>query len=363
MNKRKLKKQIKVLIAGVIVAIIVAATTFTLMALNTSKITVADFIGSTQDKVELWADENKVDMALINYEYSYSDTYDADIVMKQSIVAGYEMNDDAKLTITLSQGADPMTEFTLPDFTGKKEDEIKEYFETNKFTNIVYNYEYTTEADFGSFVRMDPIANTVVKRSDTITVTLVGELVDVIVPDLTNYSKSNIEAWAEANGITIVYEEQYSSDIEAGKIISISVNALDILHAGDSMTIVLSKGNEEIKVDETDKTSTGDNKSNSTVSNTYSAGSEGSSTASNGTTIAPGGNEVSPSINCGSIVSSLYNGYSASAISSSLSAGGCKVSIDAYANTPDNNPDSIDGGIANYYVDGDTYHVTVYQSW
>lgn len=364
MNKRRMKKSVKIVLTAIITGIIATATTVTLLAINNSSVKVETFIGKTQEEVEVWANENDVDMSLIHYTYDYSDKYDEDIVIAQSLKEGESLNEDSSLTLTLSQGADPTVEFTLPDFTNQKEEVIKKYFDENKFLNVTYNYEYNTEVEVGTFISMNPEANTTVKRSETITVTISGEQVEVVVPDLASYSKSNIEAWAEANNIKINFEEEFSTDVEVGKIISISVNTNDVIHQGDTITVVISKGVEEEtnESSETTKSSTGDNKSNRTVSNNYSAGSQGSTSSNNGTARGEGGTEIKPAQSCAVVYASLYNGWSASDIKSSLSASGCGVRI-SYANTPESNPDCIDGGIASVSSSDGVYYVTVYQAW
>lgn len=361
MNKRKMKKSVKVIITGIVMGIVATTTTVTLLAISNSGTKVINFVGETQKEVETWAKSNDVDLNLIKYTYNYSEDYDEDVIVSQSLTEGESLNEDNTLTLTVSQGADPTVEFTLPDFTGKKEEEIKAYFEESKFSNVVYNYEYNTEVEVGTFISMNPEANTTVKRSDTITVVISGEQVEVIVPDLAQYSKSNIEAWAEANNITVNFEEQYSTDVESGKIISISVNTNDVIHQGDTITVVLSKGVEQESTDDESKSTTGDNKSNRSVSSNYSTGTSGSSSSSNGTARGEGGSEITPTVSCPSVPASLYNGWSASAIQSSLGAGGCKVSV-SYATGEADNPDNFDGTIKSLYPSGDTYYVTIYKA-
>lgn len=362
MNKRKMKKSVKVIITGIVMGIVATTTTVTLLAISNSGTKVINFVGETQKEVETWAKSNDVDLNLIKYTYNYSEEYDEDVIVSQSLTEGESLNEDNTLTLTVSQGADPTVEFILPDFTSKKEEEIKAYFEENKFSNVVYNYEYNTEVEVGTFISMNPEANTTVKRSETITVVISGEQVEVIVPDLAQYSKSNIEAWAEANNITVNFEEQYSTDVDSGKIISISVNTNDVIHQGDTITVVLSKGVEQDSTDDESKSSTGDNKSNRSVSSNYSTGTSGSSSSSNGTARGEGGSEITPTATCNGFTEVQYDGKSGSAIYNDLSSGGCKVTIN-YLSTPETNPDSIDGGVESYSIVSGGYIVNVYKSW
>ncbi len=76
--------------------------------------------------------------------------------MKQSLNEGEVLEQDATMTITLSQGADPDKEFALADFSGKTEQEIKDWFTNNQFTNVVYEYEMNDELPETTFISMEP---------------------------------------------------------------------------------------------------------------------------------------------------------------------------------------------------------------
>ena len=68
----------------------------------------------------------------------------------------------------------------------------------------------------------------------------------VIVPNMSSYSRSQIESWASNNSITVSISEQSSSSVAAGSVISQSVSAGTVIHKGDSMSVVISKGKEII---------------------------------------------------------------------------------------------------------------------
>lgn len=373
-NKRRLKKSVKVALTAIITGLLATATTVTLLAINQNSVQVENFVGKSKTVVESWVNDNDIDPTKVVYTEAYSDVYEEGIVTDQSLKEGESLMENETLTITVSEGIDPSIEFTLPDFTTMKEEEIKEWFSSNKFSNYVIQKEYHEDIEQGAFISCDHEIGSTLKRSESITVIVCGEKETLMVPDLSSYSKSNIEAWAEANQITIEWLEEYSDSIEAGKIISISVNSGDTITQGDTIQITLSKGVEsQSNTTETSsetKSST-DNRSyaseetknssvssNTTSSNTgsYDTGSEVESNVDNSSTI------VAPTAQtCPAIATFLYNNTSVGALESSLSSSGCGVSVNQLNNS-ETNPNNK-SGIRDYSISNGTYYVNFYVPW
>ena len=382
MKKRKLKKSVKIILCGIFMGVISTATTIGLLAMNSSSVKVVNFVDQKKSDVEKWRKDNDIDTSQILYKYEYSEEKDKNVVLKQSLKAGESLNNDNDLKITLSNGADPSVTFELPDFTGKKEDEIKQWFKDKKFSNVVYKYEKNPDIEENTFISMDPAASTTVKRSDTVTVTICAPLegAEVSMIDMSSMSKDEINAWAEENKITIIYDEAYSDSIASGKVITTSVDANTIIHQGDTVTVTLSKGKQktEAEVQQTQSTKPSGDTSASATDETKNS-SQGSTVTTQTPTTSGSGEVVSkpsetqpvvpptteveqPKPQCKNPFQALYNGKSGDEIQASLSTNGCAVYINYYDNES-NNPDSISGGIHSYTNNGDSLSVNVYKSW
>lgn len=382
MKNRKLKKSVKIILCGIFMGVIATATTIGLLAMNGSSVKVVNFVNQKKSDVEKWRKDNDIDASQIIYKYEYSKEKDKNVVLKQSLKAGESMNKDNDLKITLSNGADPSVTFELPDFTGKKEDEIKQWFKDKKFSNVVYKYEKNPDIEENTFISMDPAASTTVKRSDTVTVTICAPLegAEVSMIDMSSMSKDEINAWAEENKITIIYDEAYSDSIASGKVIITSVDANTIIHQGDTVTVTLSKGKQktEAEVQQTQSTKPSGDTSASATDETKNS-SQGSTVTTQTPTTSGSGEVVSkpsetqpvvpptteveqPKPQCKNPVQALYNGKSGDEIQASLSTNGCAVYIN-YLDNESNNPDSISGGIHSYTNNGDSLSVNVYKSW
>lgn len=382
MKNRKLKKSVKIILCGIFMGVIATATTIGLLAMNGSSVKVVNFVNQKKSDVEKWRKDNDIDASQIIYKYEYSEEKDKNVVLKQSLKTGESMNKDNDLKITLSNGADPSVTFELPDFTGKKEDEIKQWFKDKKFSNVVYKYEKNPDIEENTFISMDPAASTTVKRSDTVTVTICAPLegAEVSMIDMSSMSKDEINAWAEENKITIIYDEAYSDSIASGKVITTSVDANTIIHQGDTVTVTLSKGKQktEAEVQQTQSTKPSGDTSASATDETKNS-SQGSTVTTQTPTTSGSGEVVSkpsetqpvvpptteveqPKPQCKNPVQALYNGKSGDEIQASLSTNGCAVYIN-YLDNESNNPDSISGGIHSYTNNGDSLSVNVYKSW
>lgn len=359
MNNKKLKKSVKVIMIGVIAGVISIATTITILALSNSSVKVKNFIGLSKKYVEVWKSENKVNDDQVQYEYIYSEETEENIVMKQSLSEGEVLEQDATMIITLSQGADPDKEFALADFSGKTEQEIKDWFTNNKFTNVVYEYEMNDELPESTFISMEPCAGTTVKRSDKVTVKVTPSLesLQVTVPDLSNYSLENIQAWAEENSLTLNIVEEYIDSIENGKVISISVENGAVIKKGDTITITISKG---VKPEVEQTTSSASYTSNSSVSSNNS-----DSTTINGGSENNSGNQnvVEPTVTVPDLNTSFYNGLSASEICEYIAEDtGYSASVGSLLADSSSNPNNV-AGIASYSKGNGYYIVNIYQKW
>lgn len=383
MKKRKLKKGVKIILCGLFLGVIATATTIGLLAMNGSSLKVVNFVDQKKSDVEKWRKDNDIDASQVIYKYEYSEEKEKNVVLKQSLKAGESLNKDNDLKITLSNGADPSVTFELPDFTGKKEDEIKQWFKDKKFSNVIYKYEKNTEIEENTFISMDPAASTTVKRSDTVTVTICAPLegAEVSMIDMSSMSKDEINAWAEENKITIIYDEAYSDSIASGKVITTSVDANTIIHQGDTVTVTLSKGKQktEAEVQQTQTTKPSSDTSASATDETKNS-SQGSAVTTQTPTTSGSGEVVSkpsetqpvlpptteveqPKPVLPDIDKSLYNNLSSSEIASFIQEDtGYPATIVRVNNDSSSNPSNV-SGLASYSKCGDHYEIVVNQNW
>ena len=87
---------------------------FTLTALPVeAEITVVDFLNFSTAQIDAWAKDNEI---IVKYNFAYSDTVQANKVLRQSVSAGTILNPKDSILVTLSQGpAIKVVDFTSYD--------------------------------------------------------------------------------------------------------------------------------------------------------------------------------------------------------------------------------------------------------
>lgn len=212
--------------------------------LNKDGVEVQNFVGKDKRIAEIWAKKNDLSDTL-KYTYEYSEDRAENIVLNQSVKAGKKLSSGDTFTLTVSKGFDPDKEFEFPDFTDKKKEDIEAWFTDNHFTSVTYAYEAVedTSKEEDSFISASVEKGTKVKRSAAIEIKLVTK--DIVVPDLANMSKEDIQAWGDKWNITISFEEQEDSMREEGTIISVSAAKDSKVKAGDTITVKIAKKKSE----------------------------------------------------------------------------------------------------------------------
>lgn len=366
----KLKLGFKIALAAVLTA---GAGTgaYAVYTVNASdSIDVPDFSGKAQRIVEIWAKKNNLEDQ-VKFEQEYSDDVLSDCVISQS---ARKVSSDGILTFTISEGPDPDKEVELPDFSGKKKDEIEAWFADNYFSNVTYTYTNVTDQDLEDdmFVSMDPTAGTKAKRSDAITVTLATT--EIVAPDFSSMSKDDIQKWGDENGVTISFTEKESQILSDGDIMEISAKAGDKLKKGDTVTVTIAKhtdstdtekSQEEVSRQTTDTNANGgtrdQNYSNSDVTQQSSEISDTKNTQNNTPESETKDTPVQASGVClsneaGKALGTTYVGDAASNIGEyldKLRQNGCKVT-ENYIQSSNNNK-----GFAGYSTNSDRSSATV----
>lgn len=229
---------ILVLVLGLAVFLMINIT-----GLSFSKsIEAIDFTGYSQTQVEEWVKENKIKDGVYSYSSEYSDTVEKDYVVYQSVKAGDKITDS--LVIVYSNGKDPNGELDMPTLTDStSEEEIESWLNLNEFNNVTYVYQTDENKAFGTVISITPNK---AKKSDAVTVLVsLGKNIEDIeteVPNLSTYTKVEIERWGARYGIDLKITYETHDQANEDEFISQSVAAGNKINGGDSMIVTLSSG-------------------------------------------------------------------------------------------------------------------------
>lgn len=131
---------------------------------------VEDFTDKNSSSVKTWAADNGVPSDMVLYTYGYSDEVGKGKIISQSVKPGEKLSSPDYITVRISDGKSPASKTLIPDFTGKKLDEIRKWFDDNGFDNVSYGTQARDDLDEGSFIIITPKSGSSVTKNDEITV-------------------------------------------------------------------------------------------------------------------------------------------------------------------------------------------------
>jgi len=205
-------------------------------------IRIVDFTSMTQDQLLAWSQEN--DIKIVTEEV-YDDTVEIGKVLSQNVIVGERLFAGSTVKVTLSKGPNPDVMVTLIDFTGKDIGEIQQFIENNKLLAATISFEKSTEVGSAYFIRLDT-TSTSVKRGQAlkffISTGSKDELTTILVPDFTEYTRTQISTWGTTNNIKTNFIDEFNNDLASGKVISQSQAANTQVYDGSSITVKLSLG-------------------------------------------------------------------------------------------------------------------------
>ena len=133
------------------------------------------------------------------------------------------------------------------DLTNKSLFEASIWLKMNSFKYTVEE-EFDDNVEIGKVISQSIIPTEIIDPSTIEVVIKISKGKKVIVPNLKEMTVQEITNWVIINKLKLKYDDRYDDNIASGKIISVSVNENDVLKAGDTISIVVSKG--QLKMEE-----------------------------------------------------------------------------------------------------------------
>lgn len=226
-----------------ILAVVIIITGAYLYLHQTVAITLVD---KTQIQAQKWLDENNVNYDVINVE---SNQQPAGVVLSQSIPSGEKIGVLDLQTIEVSSGPNMTEVVKLDGLDGKSKQQVNDFIDTQMLPNAKIKYEYSDKVKSDQLIRIDfeddSVTPTNYTRNDSVTFILSkgskSDKKDVKVENFANQTIDKVYEWNQDTGI-MIDEQQVSSDIPPGYIVSQSVEPGTMLGFGDTITIEVSKG-------------------------------------------------------------------------------------------------------------------------
>ncbi|OZG63392.1 serine/threonine protein kinase [Bifidobacterium lemurum] len=160
--------------------------------------------------------------------------------------------DNATLTVTVSQG---VRTATIPedilDPTSESGKAPLDALQAAGFTNITHDESqdvYSENLPEGTAVSVSPDPGTTLNHNDEVSVVLSKGPMPVSMPDILGRSQDEATTALSDLKLNANFTEEYSDTVEAGDVISASVDAGTQLHWGDTVDVVVSKGPEMVTI-------------------------------------------------------------------------------------------------------------------
>lgn len=232
-SKRKQKRII--IVAIVLVLLLIGGLIF--FNNRNKKITMPDLVRKTQNEAYSALEPLGISSKNVTIKYEFSKDVEQDKVIRTQPPAGDIINKKTPIVIYLSQGPEGKK---LDNYVGKIASDVKTQLENDGYVVTLEYVENDAKAD--TIIAQSPGNGSLVKPGDTITLTVSSGHKKVVVPNFTNMTKDEVDAWSKANQISITYETTCNNTVEANHVISQSVAYDTEINKGDQISISLSTG-------------------------------------------------------------------------------------------------------------------------
>ena len=207
---------------------------------------VIDFNGKSLSYVTKWATKNNIELDTV---YEYSDLVPEYYVISQDTKIGTKIKEVKKLTLAISEGANPYKEIIIPNMVSWNSEKVLDYIEENYLSNV--RVEFVSSDKAVDTVIEQSVSGTV-RRNDEIKLTFsYGEQRDydeVKLIDLTNLSKFRAEFYLKQHNLRYEFSEDFDKSIKKGFVKKQEQAPGTIVKVDDEkVKVTISKG-PEIKV-------------------------------------------------------------------------------------------------------------------
>ena len=205
---------------------------------NEDEVVVPDVVGMTFDEAK--AALNEKGLGIQEGERKTSKTYEEGIVISQDPAGKKKVAKNTTVTVVISSGKEEES-IDIPNVVGKKEDEAQKTLEAAGF-KVESSFEDSDTVEPGYVISQSPDSGKG-EKGDTIRIVVSEGTDKVSVPSVVGSDQATGTATLNAVGLTIgAISEEYSTDVEAGIIMSQTPEAGSMVIKGTVISVVISKG-------------------------------------------------------------------------------------------------------------------------
>ncbi len=198
-------------------------------------------LGKEADKARKELKEMGLDLHILGREAS--DEYEEGKIVTQSVEEGESVETGTTIQVTVSSGPD---DFEMPKVVGNPSATARDMLTAR---GLVVDpdsaYEYSDSPE-GTVLRQSPEAGAMVKKGDTVKLTISKGVQQVQVPDLRKQTQEKAEEMLAASQLTGDVTTEYDDTIPEGSVISQTPQPGTSVNVGSKVDYVVSMGKKEI---------------------------------------------------------------------------------------------------------------------
>lgn len=202
-----------------------------------SKVSVPALEGQTYETAQQMLKNAGLPVGTVKTEES--DEYDMDKIIRQSPVAGTEVEPNTKVDIVVSAG---IVTFPLVDVYGKQKTEAETILNNNGLIVGSRETAYSSTVPEGMVIETKPEKGSMVSKNTSITIVISKGPELVYVPSLVNLTEEQAVKAIEDAGLDKKVTYTNSETVEEGKVISANYSANQQVEKGTRIDITVSLG-------------------------------------------------------------------------------------------------------------------------
>lgn len=200
---------------------------------------IPDMVGWDVDRVIKKLKDLKLDLDKLKIEFNFNEEK-KDILYEQSKVGKMKRNDELTLKFSLGKEED-LKPVDLIDLRNKTKFDATLWLKRNGIKYEI-EYKFDDHVEKGKVISTDPEKGTKIEQSKTTVKLYISKGAKIVAPDFEKMSLDEIIDWASKNNINLNYESEYNAKIKAGDVIRVSVQKGSIIEEETTITVVTSKG-------------------------------------------------------------------------------------------------------------------------
>lgn len=244
-NPKKKRKKLPIILVSVFVALVlfgILAVTVLPDLIGPDDVTVPDV--SEMELEDAISELLSAGLEVGDTIETPSDDIEEGFVVKTDPKAGSSVKEGTKIDVYQSIGKEKLE---LDDYVGSNFDDIVRLLEKQNFKDIRTNEVYDS-SEPGTILEQTPGEGEEVIPEDTVIEFTISKGPEkIILKDLTEFNAKGVQDYAQSSGLTIdMSQEQYHDTIAQGLVISQNPAPGTELNKGDKVTVIMSKGKQEI---------------------------------------------------------------------------------------------------------------------